>query len=128
MEKRLIKRRLLASDKIQEINEATIVMRHFIELSAKLLPYLKELSLIITPSEKEKMDKEKIINVFRNYRFDTSSSRILMHSDILESIKRTFTILENGEYESEEVMNEAVNKFLDEHQTLVQNWIRTDFN
>lgn len=128
MEKRLIKRRILGSDKIQEINEATIVMRHFIELSAKLLPYLNDLTLIEHPSDQEKCDKEKISAVFKSYRFDTSTSKILMNSTILELIKNAYDDLQSYNYINQEHINDSMQLFLKEHERLVQNWIKTDLN
>jgi hypothetical protein len=72
MENRLTKKRFIQTSAIQQINEATIVLRHFIELSAKLLPFFNELSKKNSLLPQEQSDRDKIIEVYRNYGFDTS--------------------------------------------------------
>jgi hypothetical protein len=44
MEKNIAPRRIMKSESIAQVNDATVVLRHFIELSAKLLPFFNELS------------------------------------------------------------------------------------
>lgn len=128
MEKKVVTRRVMKSDAITQVNDATVVLRHFIELSAKLLPFFNELSKkeLLSPSEME--NRDKIIAVFRSYKFDTSTSTILMNSTILDHIKETFYEIEQrvpGESSFADVMLE---EFLQERDYLVSNWITTDLN
>ncbi|WP_430402647.1 hypothetical protein [Fluviicola sp.] len=128
MENRLTKNRFIQTSAIQQINEATIVLRHFIELSAKLLPFFDELSKkdILLPQEKN--DRDKIIEVYRNYGFDTSTSEILMESDILETIQQTFKSIEKRAYGKESDSDKLMKIFQNKHRQLVLNWKQTDIN
>jgi len=128
MEKKVITRRVMKSEAIAQVNDATVVLRHFIELSAKLLPFFNELSKKerLLPHEVE--NRDKIIAVFRSYKFDTSTSTILMNSTILDHIKETFYEIEQripGESSFADVMLE---EFLQERDYLVSNWVKTDLN
>lgn len=128
MDNRLTKKRFIQTSAIQQINEATIVLRHFIELSAKLLPFFNELSKknILLPQEQN--DRDKIIEVYRNYGFDTSTSEILMESDILEVIQQTFKSIEKRASGKESDSDKLMTIFQNKHQQLVLNWRQTDIN
>lgn len=128
MENRLTKKRFIQTSAIQQINEATIVLRHFIELSAKLLPFFNELSKKNTLLPQEQSDRDKIIEVYRNYSFDTSTSEILMESDILEIIQQTFKSIEKRAYGKESDSDKLMTIFQNKHQQLVLNWKQTDIN
>jgi len=128
MENRLAKKRFIQTSAIQQINEATIVLRHFIELSAKLLPFFNELSKKNMLLPQEQNDRDKIIEVYRNYGFDTSTSEILMESDILEIIQRTFKSIEKRAYGKESDSDKLMTIFQNKHQQLVLDWRQTDIN
>lgn len=116
--------RIMKVEKIEQINEALFILRHFINLSARLLPFLNELAKNRQPSEAEINDKNKIIDVFINYSFDTSSSKVLMDSDILENIRSTFyAIVQRSENSTEDL-----EKFLSEHKRLQKKWKFIDAN
>lgn len=128
MENKLTKKRFIQTSAIQQINEATIVLRHFIELSAQLLPFFNELSKknILLPQEQS--DRNKIIEVYKNYSFDTSTSEILMESDILEIIQQTFKSIEKRTSGKESDSDKLMIRFQNKHQQLVLNWKQTDIN
>ena len=128
MENKLAKRRFIQTSAVQQINEATIVLRHFIELSAKLLPFFNELSKksILLPQELN--DRNKIIEVYKNYGFDTSTSEILMESDILEIIQQTFQSIEKRSPGKDSDSDKLMTVFQNKHHQLVQNWQLTDMN
>lgn len=128
MENRLTKKRFIQTSAIQQINEATIVLRHFIELSAKLLPFFNELSKKDSLLPQEQNDRDKIIEVYRNYGFDTSTSEILMESDILEVIRQTFKSIEKRAYGKDSDSDKLMTIFQNKHQQLVLNWRQTDIN
>jgi hypothetical protein len=75
---------------IKEMNEAVFILRHFIDLSARLLPMLFTLDKKIDPTYQELRDKEKIIEVFKSYKFETETSRHLLESNILDLIKTCY--------------------------------------
>lgn len=122
------KKRFIQTSAIQQINEATIVLRHFIELSAKLLPFFNELSKkkILLPQEQN--DRNKIIEVYQNYGFDTSTSEILMESDILEIIQQTFKAIEKRKPGKDSDSDKLIHVFHKKHSQLVNNWRQTDIN
>lgn len=128
MENRLIKNRFIQTSAIQQINEATIVLRHFIELSAKLLPFFNELSKKSALLPQEESDRNKIMEVYRNYSFDTSTSEILMESDILEIIRETFKSIEKRKPGKDSDSEKLMNLFKKKHGQLVKNWQQTDMN
>ena len=113
---------------IQQVNDATIVMRHFIELSARLLPFFNELSSKEHLLPREASDRKKIIEVFESYNFDTSTSLILMDSTILDSIKDAFSSIEKRFPGEVTDADSALDRFLNQHQELVKNWQLTDCN
>lgn len=116
--------RIMKVEKIEQINEALFILRHFINLSARLLPFLDELAKNKQPSEAEMNDKNKIINVFVNYSFDTNTSKILMDSEILEYIRSTFrSIVQQSEDSTTEL-----DRFLSEHSRLRKKWKYIDAN
>lgn len=119
---------IIQSAVVQQINDATIVLRHFIELSAKLLPLLNDLSKKKNLSIQEHENKLKIMDVFRNYRFDTDTSLILMKSSILDTIQQAFSEIEKRENKQTSNSDKLINLFNVEHQKLVTEWIKTDCN
>jgi hypothetical protein len=128
MENKLAKKRFIQTSAIQQINEATIVLRHFIELSAKLLPFFNELSKKSILLPQELTDRNKIIEVYRSYGFDTSTSEILMESDILEIIQQTFQSIERRSPGKDSDSDKLMTVFQNKHLQLVQNWQLTDLN
>ncbi|MNJ90908.1 hypothetical protein D3C87_85480 [compost metagenome] len=122
------KKRFIQTSAIQQINEATIVLRHFIELSAKLLPFFNELSKKSILLPQEESDRNKIIEVYQNYGFDTSTSEILMQSDILDIIQQTFKAIEKRKPGKDSDSDKLMNVFQKKHEQLVHNWKQTDIN
>lgn len=109
---------------IEKVNEAIFTLRHFIELSSKLLPYLYELSILNNPTTEEEIHKSKIVDVYENYSFDTITSRVIMHSDILDAIQLTFRSIIKKKDHSKTMLDE----FLNEYQRLLKNWSLIDAN
>lgn len=119
----------MKAQQITHVNEALLVLRHFIQLSAKLLPFLDELQRKPSPSEKEKIDRLKIIDVYKNYNFDTRTSELLLNSNILELIKHSF---ENIAHENiphrRRPNNRTLKNFLLEYNRLKENWVDVNAN
>ncbi len=80
----------MKSRNIEHINHAVVVLRHFIELSSKLLPFLEELNNKPVLTEADVRDREKIIEAYRSYQFDPVTSEALMDSPILYLIRNNF--------------------------------------
>lgn len=106
---------------IKKLNEGIVVMRHFIQLSAQLLPVLHKLSRAKNPSSVEVENRLKIIDVYKSYTFDHNISRILMNSDVLVKIESCFksTI---SKRETSYQKRRKLKDFLREYKRLNQNW------
>lgn len=115
---------IMKSKKIEQVNEALFILRHFINLSARLLPFLDELSKKETPTEEEITDRNKIIGVYVNYTFETHTSEILMDSEILEKIRTSFRSI----IQQTENSQENLKAFLKEHKRLRKKWKFIDAN
>lgn len=105
---------------IQQVNEAVFILRHFIDLSAKLLPILYKLDQRISPLSEELRDKDKIMAVFRNYHFDTNTSMLFLESNILDLIKINYMNYVNEDSKSEK--QKSLADFLNEYNRLKNNW------
>lgn len=116
---------IIKSNKIREINDAVIIVKHFIDVSSKLLPILAELQAKEELSAKEQGDKKKIIQVFNSFNFDTSSSEILLESSALELIKITY--LEIISDEKREAKYNII-AFQNEYTRLKMNWRKATLN
>ena len=112
---------------ISDINEAIFVLRHFVELSAKLLPFLDELERKKAPTSIDIQSRKKIIAVYENYEFDTNTSKILMNSNVLDLIQKSFeTILTRRQpgrkSRSQRRRSAYLIEFLEEHDRLQRSW------
>lgn len=114
-----VQRKILKADQIRQINEANLIIRHFVELSSRLLPFLAELQRKKELSPKEQEDKNKIITVFNSYQFETESSDILINSPVLQIIKDTYRHIISSEPSA---MKSVLENFQKEFERLEQNW------
>lgn len=128
MNNKLKNRRFIQSSAVQQINDATVVLRHFVELSAKLLPFFNELSKRRKLSIQDSKDRDKIIHVFNNYNFDTKTSVILMDSDILEIIQDTFRCIEKRIPGERSDADAYLRLFMKKHEELLLDWNTTESN
>ncbi|MFN5982290.1 MAG: hypothetical protein ACK46Y_10020 [Fluviicola sp.] len=128
MNGKIVKRRFISGAQIQQINEATIVMRHFIHLSGKLLPYFNELSSKEILQPHELSDRIKIIEVFKEYKFDTFTSEILMDSKILDAIFLSYNEIEKRIPGNDSEADNLLDKFENEFSKLKHNWNKTLLN
>ena len=94
-----LKEHIMKTRNIEHINHAVVVLRHFIELSSKLLPFLDELNNKNNPSETDRADRQKIIDAYRSYEFDPSTSEALMGSPILYLIRANFEKMISHKYD-----------------------------
>lgn len=114
---------------INRVNEANFVLRHFIDLSARLLPFLDELQRKHDLSLEECSNRNKIIDVFENYEFDNSTSEILINSNILELICKAFADITSTSYFLRpNQQNKRLHRFLLEYNRLKENWGQINAN
>ena len=110
----------LKTASIQQVNDALIVLRHFVELNHRLLPLLYDLHSKTVPTEKDLADIQKIRGVFDSYQFDTNASMVLMDSPVLGLIRESYhSIIGN---ENEDNAKIRLDKFMSEFARLKSNW------
>jgi len=120
---------IMKAEEIDKINEANLILRHFVDLSARLLPFLDELQRKKDPSLEELKNRNKIITVFQNYNFDTHTSEMLIGSNILELIRKTFENISQSSYFLKPGQkNGTLHHFLDEYHRLTDNWYHVSTN
>jgi hypothetical protein len=115
-----LKRNNLRSSEIEELNQALIVLKHFIELNHKLLPLLHTLYALKDPTERDINDMQKIKVVFSSYDFEANSSVLLMNSPILEIIQKNYetVFLDAPRVETQYQLS----RFTNEYARLSKNW------
>ena len=113
---------------IRQLNEAIIVMKHFVELSAHLLPYLERITRKKRLSKKEKMDKDFVFDVYDNYEVDAAASQILLNSNIIQLILKSYASLKNRSDQNDLEATYDLNRFYKEYHRLNQNWNRIEMN
>lgn len=118
----------MRSRQIENINEALLVLRHFIDLSAQLLPMLYVLKQKSNPTLEEAVNIEKIQEVYDQYAFDTETSKLLIDSDILALIQLSFDKLKHKNTRSRYIARQNLQAFLNEYERLRDNWELTVAN
>lgn len=113
----------LSASTIQEINDALIVLRHFVQLNGRLLPLLQELTGKMFPSKRDLADIEKIKQVYQAYQFEADASEILMNSPILQQIKQTYDAVFSGA--SKRSIQKHMRDFQLEYDRLSKAWEHT---
>lgn len=117
------------SSEIGNINTANFILRHFVDLSARLLPLLHELKQKKNPTANEKESIEKIVSVYQNYNFDANTSVVLINSNVLELIQKTFERIINTKRNNKSIENVLLlDHFLYERERLLDVWSMAEAN
>jgi len=116
----------MKSKNIHKVNEAITTLRHFIDLSAQLLPYLIELKYTIR-NENEEEELDQINNIFENYTFDNRVSKLLMNSSIIETIQHSYLFIMDINHSKLDA-KKHLHVFKKEHKRLKKNWNYIDSN
>lgn len=109
----------MRSKEIGNINQALYILKHFIDLSAKLLPILYDLESRRNLSPSEYQNKIKIREIYENHNIDTSTSLHLIDSNVLELIKNSFDAIL---YDNRVSKIQHLKSFLGEYKRLLQQW------
>jgi VIT1/CCC1 family predicted Fe2+/Mn2+ transporter len=112
----------MRTNNIQTINTAVNVMKHFVELSAKLLPYYEKITRNTAGNLKAQDDQEKIAAVYEGYKIDPQSSELLLDSNILEIILEGFRTIKKRKVVGEAKVKALLNEFHEEYQKLQERW------
>jgi len=117
------------SSEINNINTANFILRHFVDLSARLLPLLYELKQKKNLTKNEEDSIQKIVSVYKNYNFNTDTSVILINSNVLELIQKTFDRIINCNKSNKSIENTLLlNHFLYERDRLLDVWSTAEAN
>lgn len=113
---------------IQKQNDATLVLRHFIQRSARLLPIFAELKTTSATDYQAKEQFDAIVNLFNEFNYDDELSKKLLNSDILDRIRASFYTILNAKSISEIEGKNILAYFFEEYQRLMNTWIRIEMN
>jgi hypothetical protein len=113
---------------IKRYNEVNLVMRHFIQRSARLLPIFAELKTLNLPDSESKSQYQSICDLFMQFNYEDSTSKHLINSDILERIRNTFFAIHNADELSTEVADQLLSHFFEEYQRLLNVWSTVELN
>ncbi len=109
----------MCSKELGNINQALYILKHFIDLIAKLIPILYDLESWRNLSPTEYQNKIKIREIYENNNIDTSTSLHLIDSNVLELIKNSFDAIL---YDNRVSKIQHLKSFLAEHKRLQQQW------
>ncbi len=118
---------LLTTLSIQRINDAVLVMKHFIELSNKLLPILNDLQQKPSRDKADLQKIDRIIEVYKNHSFDPATSDVLINSPILSMVRDSFNALSNPNFTAED-RNNKILSLQNEYKRLQDNWNYASLN
>ncbi|PWH86202.1 hypothetical protein [Brumimicrobium oceani] len=113
---------------IKSLNSAVYVMRHFVELSATLLPLYERITRNEPHSIHSEEDKNRIDTVYETYNVNPKTSEFLLGSDIVALIKKTHNELKNRSSQNERLAQENLEAFYEEYAKLKQDWYITLMN
>ncbi|MDG0973192.1 MAG: hypothetical protein P8O07_03455 [Crocinitomicaceae bacterium] len=112
----------MRTSNIQSINTAVNVMKHFVELSAKLLPYYEKITRNSEGDLQAQDEERKIASVYESYRIDPKSSEVLLDSNILEIILEGFRSIKKRSEVGENRVKQLLRDFHDEYEKLQARW------
>jgi chaperonin GroEL (HSP60 family) len=118
-----IEEHIMKSKNIEKVNHALLVLRHFIDLSSKLLPFLDEINNKANPSAIDRIDRVKIIELYNIHQFDDATSKMLIDSNVLFLIKVC-----NERLTKNQSASRLIQAFDIEFNRLRKNWQKIDEN
>ena len=113
---------------IKKYNEVNLVLRHFIQRSASLLPIFAELKTLNLSDAESIRQYQAICDLFLQFNYDDSTSQHYIGSDILDRIRNTFFAIHNADELSTEVADHLLSHFFEEYQRLLNNWSAIELN
>jgi hypothetical protein len=123
-----VKRIIMNARAIESLNLAVNVMRHFIELSAKLLPYYEQITRSENNSPVRQNVEKKIASVYEGYNVDPNSSLFLINSEIIGLIQEGYLSIKERKIHGEDQVQYFLEKFREEYDRLQTNWSTIGLN
>lgn len=103
------------------------VLQRFVRMSRVLLPTYVNLTNKKNLNEEEFQKVDKIKDIYRGFHADPKTSLLLINSNILELIQRTFKNTESGNLDTPEGFY-VFNQFIAESDRLIDEWNRQIMN
>lgn len=113
---------------IKSLNGAVYVLRHFVELSAQLLPVYEKITRKKITEKQFIEEKNKIDFIYSRHNVNPDVGRFLLGSDILMLISSAYESLKNRTAKNEEEAKKNLNDFIEEYIRLKQEWYLTLMN
>lgn len=113
---------------IKKYNEANLVLKHFIQRSARLLPIFADLKVSGLTNRESRQNYAAISTLFQHFNYDDETSKYLINSDILERIRNCFQAIRNAGTLSEEAADQLLSHFFEEYQRLMNDWMKIELN
>lgn len=113
---------------IKSLNTAVYVMRHFVELSATLLPIYERITRDEPHSLRSEDDKKRIEVIYQSYDLSPKIGEFLLGSNIVALIKKAYNELKNRSHSNERIAQEKLEAFQIEYERLKQDWHITMMN
>src|SRR5690554_5836091 len=110
---------------IKSLNTAVYVMRHFVELSAKLLPIYEKITRDEPHSIYSEDNKKQIEMIYQGYDVNPKVSEFLLGSDILALIRKTYGEFTYRTKGNEKTAQETIEALESEYERLKQDWYVT---
>jgi len=118
----------MQTNSIHTINTALFVMRHFVELSAKLLPYFEKITREKATKNELILEQKKIEAVYENYDINPKTSKLLMDSNIISLIQDGYKAIKNRSTSRDRKVFKILRDFKKEYKKLQNDWNVTLLN
>jgi|SRR5690554_5528090 len=113
---------------IRALNSAIYVMRHFVELSATLLPIYERLTRKGINSFHLSEDKRHIETIYQSCEINPKTGEFLLGSNIMTLIKKAYNELKFRSEANEKKAQEQLKAFQAEYERLKHDWYITAMN
>lgn len=117
----------MQTNSIQTINTALFVMRHFVELSSRLLPYFEKITRE-QEDNKFQSEQKKIEAVYESYEINPETSKLLMNSNIIALIQKGYHAIKTRSSSKDKKVYRILRDFKKEYKKLQNDWNYTTLN
>lgn len=113
---------------IKSLNDAVYVLRHFVELSAQLLPIYDKITATKQANFNLQSEKEKIDRIYSKHKVNPEVGEFLLGSDIITLITKAYNGLKHRNQIDENDVKGNLEKFTEEYARLKEEWYLTLMN
>lgn len=113
---------------IKSLNEAVYVLRHFVELSAQLLPIYDKITSCKQLNFYLMEEKEKIDEIYSKHKVNPDVGKFLLGSNIIYLITQSYNDMKYRKQYGDKKVKGNLDEFVSEYARLKQEWYRTLMN